>query len=162
MFDHSTRFLLARLHMDSLVTKPSVKAVRKALDTLPKEVDGIYDEAMDRIERQHEDNRDLAKQILTWIVYARRSLSVEEVQHASAVTADMSDMDPEGIIDDDMLTCVCAGLVVVEEERRIIRLVREWLTFGLSAILILRRLHNTAVFRMQTTVFISKFSNNYH
>jgi len=125
--------------MDSLVGKHSVTAVRKALEVLPKEVDDTYDEAMERIERQNEDDKNLAKPILSWITYARRPLTVSELQHALAVMPDMTDMDPDNIIDKDILTSVCAGLVVVDEEQSTVRLVRKYLeprTCNLSPVLI--------------------------
>ena len=72
---------------------------------------------MKRIDEQNEEDRELAKQVFSWVVFARRPLSVSELQHAVAVTPEMNDMDAEAIIDEDILTSVCAGLVVVEEEQ---------------------------------------------
>lgn len=66
------RFLLAQLHMDSLATKGTCKAVRKALEALPKGLDNTYDEAMERIEKQNKDDQELAKRVLYWICYALR------------------------------------------------------------------------------------------
>ncbi|KAI9775380.1 MAG: hypothetical protein M1839_001235 [Geoglossum umbratile] len=54
-------FLLAQLHMDTLATKATPKDVRKALETLPKELDGTYREAMKRIENQNIDDKHLAE-----------------------------------------------------------------------------------------------------
>ena len=125
--DHLARFLLARLHMDSLIGKHTVAAVRKALQNLPREVDETYDDAWQRIERQNEDDRELAKRVFCWITYACRPLTVDELQHALAITPDMTEMDADNIIDEEILTSVCAGLVVIDEERRIIRLVRMYL-----------------------------------
>jgi hypothetical protein len=113
--DSSARFLLARLHMDSLVAKHNLTAVRKALEILPKEMDDTYDEAMERIERQNEDDKELAKQVFSWITYAHRPLSVKELQYGLAVMPEMTDMDPDAIIDEEILTSVCAGLVVIDE-----------------------------------------------
>jgi len=121
--DYPTRFLLVRLHMDALLGKHNVNAVRKALETLPKEIDGTYDEAMDRIGRQNKDDRELARQVLSWISFARRLLSVNELQHALAAMPGMTEMDYDNIIDGDILTSVCAGLVIIEDG--IIRLVRK-------------------------------------
>ena len=43
------RFLLAKLHMDSLAMKHNRRDIRVALENLPKELDSTYDEAMQRI-----------------------------------------------------------------------------------------------------------------
>jgi hypothetical protein len=54
------RFLMAKLHMDSLVSQRSAWAVRNALRNLPTEVNATYDEAMNQIQRQSEVDRILA------------------------------------------------------------------------------------------------------
>ena len=118
-------FLLARLHMDSLVGKLNARAVRTALENLPEGMDDTYDEAMERVERQDDIRKQLAKRVLSWITYAIRPLSVKELQHALAVVPDTTNLDPDDITDDEILTSVCAGLVVIDEERNVIGLVRE-------------------------------------
>jgi len=107
------------------VGKFSTAQVRKALENLPKGIDDTYDEAMERIERQDEGRKEIAKRVLSWITYAIRPLSVDELQHALAVDDDATEMDPEAIIDDEILVSVCAGLVVVDNKRGTVRLVRE-------------------------------------
>ena len=106
-----------------------------------------YDEVMARIRAQNPDDRELAENVLSWIVYARRPLSLQELQHAIAVTPDMLDMDPEALVDKLILIDVCAGLVVIDEKSSIIRLIRKSL-FGcdMHPGLTFDRLHHTAVF----------------
>ena len=124
----TTRFLLARLHMDSLVGKLNARQVRAALENLPEGMDGTYDEAMERVERQDDSRKELAKRVLSWITYAVRPLSVKELQHALAVMPNTTYLDPDDITDDEILTSICAGLVVIDEERNVIGLVRKWPT----------------------------------
>ena len=119
------RFLLAQLHLDSLVSKTNRREVRRALANLPKEVDKTYDEAMKRIQIQVEDDRELAIRVLSWIAYSYRPLSTLELQYALAITPGMTAMDFDALEDVDLLTSVCAGLVVIDEESTIIHLVRE-------------------------------------
>jgi demethoxyubiquinone hydroxylase (CLK1/Coq7/Cat5 family) len=114
--------------MNSIMSKLSTAHVRKALTRLPKGVDESYDEALERIERQDEDSKTMAIQVLFWITHAVRSLRVEELQHALAVELDAADLDPEAIIHQDILISVCAGLVFIEEKSHIVRLVRTWLS----------------------------------
>jgi hypothetical protein len=111
--------------MDSLVEKLNIREVRKALEELPKGVDDTYDEVMARIQRQDMPHAQLAEQVLAWITHAFRPLSVEELQHALATELETTRLDPEAIIDEEILTSVCAGLVVIDDKRRIIRLVRK-------------------------------------
>ena len=67
----------------------------------------------------------LARKAICWIVHAFRQLSLEELQHALAVERGMLAMDPDSLVDGSMLTSVCCGLVVIDEDTEVIRLVRE-------------------------------------
>jgi Cdc6-like AAA superfamily ATPase len=116
-------FLLAQLHMDSLTTKQNRKAIRLGLNTLPKGLDDVYQEALLRIESQHEDDAKLAKQILSWISFGIRPLTVTEIRHALAVEPGDTDLDEETLLDEDFLVSVCAGLVTIDQESGTIRLV---------------------------------------
>ncbi|KAJ5497839.1 hypothetical protein N7453_006890 [Penicillium expansum] len=119
-------FLLARLHLDSLVGIRSPTAVRIALQNLPKgsnAYDSAYDEAMKRIKGQVLHSQELAEQTLMWITRAKRQLSVEELQHALAVRPEWDELDEENISQVDDILSVCAGLVTLDDENNIIRLV---------------------------------------
>ncbi|KAF8467195.1 hypothetical protein BDZ91DRAFT_776352 [Kalaharituber pfeilii] len=109
-------FLVAKLHIDAITTKTNPRDLRKALETLPSGLAGIYDTAMDRILTQREDFRILGLRVLTWVLGSIRPLTLVEFQHALAVSADLDaqDLDPDLIPDEDIVTAVCAGLVRVE------------------------------------------------
>jgi ankyrin repeat protein len=120
------RFLLAQLHLDSLIGKRSPKAIRIVLEKLPEgseAYDHAYNEAMERIEGQVADSQELAKQVLAWITCAKRSLTTLELRHAIAVEIDESKIDEENLPDIEDMVSVCAGLVTVDEQSGIIRLV---------------------------------------
>ena len=120
------RFLLAQLHLDSLKDKATTKAIKVALAMLPKgsgALDTAYDEAVARINNQQPGFRERADQLLTWIIFAMRPMTVVELQHALAVELDEPDLDEDNIPDADEMVSWCAGLVVVDEESQIIRLV---------------------------------------
>jgi hypothetical protein len=116
--------LLARLHLDIIMGELRTTDVRKALEILPKRVDDTYREAMERIERQADNRRDLAKRVLMWISSAFCKLTIQELQHALAVEPHMTRLDPEDIFKLEIIISVCAGLVVIDEERKV-RLVRK-------------------------------------
>ena len=111
--------------MDTLATKNNLRAVRDTLDVLPTEVEATYSEAMRRITAQSKDDEDLAKLILVWVIFARRPLSLRELQHAIATLPRMTDIDPESLVPEIVLTPVCAGLVVIDGYRSIVHLVRK-------------------------------------
>jgi ankyrin repeat protein len=118
-----SRFLLAQLHMDALSKKLRKRDVRLALQNLPQKLDDTYDEAMKRIWSQDPEEVELAEQVLAWISYAKRPLTVTELQHALAITPESSEIDEEAITDEEFLLSVCAGLVTIDQEGNIIRLV---------------------------------------
>src|SRR6266571_79929 len=92
------RFLLARLHMDSLMSQPTLRDIKQALRNLPqgsKGLDETYKQAMERITYQPEGYRKLADQILSWVTHAKRALSTAEIQHALAVRAGMTELNED-------------------------------------------------------------------
>lgn len=120
-----SRFLLARLHVESLSSAAalSIKHVRKKLQSLPKTLAGTYDEAMQRIEAQEPDHSAIALKTLAWVSYAFRSLSLGELQHALAIEPDSTEMDEEDIMDGNSITALCAGLVIVDQVTNVVALV---------------------------------------
>ncbi len=112
-----------KLHMDSLCSKMTIRDLRKALKTLPTGLDESYSHAMDRIDLQDQDPKQLAYRILYWISYTVRPLTVDELCHALGVEPEESEFDEENLINEDDLIAVCAGLVTTEPESRIVRMV---------------------------------------
>jgi ankyrin repeat protein len=108
------------------VGKKSVKAVKSALANLPKgfkALDNAYDEAIERINGQKGDAPELARMALSWITHAQRPLTTRELQHALAVEVDEPELDRENISDVEDIVSACVGLVTVDRESDIIRLV---------------------------------------
>lgn len=60
--------------------KTNRRAVRRVLANLSKKVDNTYDEAMQRVEAQSDDDWELVIRILAWLTYTVRSLSVRKLQ----------------------------------------------------------------------------------
>ncbi|KAJ7487831.1 hypothetical protein FB451DRAFT_1528549, partial [Mycena latifolia] len=116
-------FLLAKLHMDSLATKNTIRALRDALNNMPKDLRHTYDDAMDRIDRQSEDDRKVARLVLIWISNAKRPLSITELQQALAVEPGDTTFDNDNILDADIMLSACAGLVIIDQTDYVVRLV---------------------------------------
>ncbi|KAK4164121.1 ubiquitin-conjugating enzyme E2 4 [Cladorrhinum sp. PSN259] len=128
-------FLLAQLYMTSLEDKTTVKAVKSAVANFKKQTEGtsedakvkilaqVYDDAMTRIQGQKSGFRQLADNVLTWIVFATRPLNTAELQHALTVEVGEHELDDENTPQVEDMVSVCAGLVTVDEESKAIRLV---------------------------------------
>jgi hypothetical protein len=120
------RFLLACLHTDSLRDKRTEKDVKTTLVTLTKgaaALDDAYKKALQRIDGQLEGDRELARKVLSWITFAKRPLTTVEICCALAVEPEEDEIDPENVLTQEDLISVCAGLVVVDQESDLIRLV---------------------------------------
>ncbi|KAJ6551881.1 ankyrin repeat-containing domain protein [Mycena capillaripes] len=116
-------FLLAKLHIDSLTTKHTVKAVRDTLKNMPIDLEHTYDEVMERINRQSEDDRKLALRTLLWITNAKRPLRVPELREALSIEPGATDFDSDNLLDADIILASCAGLVVITAEDDTIRII---------------------------------------
>lgn len=78
---------------------------------------------MTRIETQAGPQKELAKQVLSWITCAKRPLTISELQHALAIEVGDSSLDMENIPSIQDIVSVTAGLVAVDQESNILRLV---------------------------------------
>ena len=122
-----SRFLLASLHMQSLKDKISIRKVKEALARLPRGSGSAaskiaYDETMNRIRGQEKGFCDLAMATLAWISLAMTPLTLRELQCALSVEPGDTEMDEANFVDEETLSSVCAGLIVVDHESQIVRL----------------------------------------
>ncbi|KAL8921943.1 MAG: hypothetical protein Q9172_003757 [Xanthocarpia lactea] len=116
-------FLAAKLHVDSLSTKTSVKLLKKALENLSSTLDELYDDAIQRIDTQSQDDRQLARKALRWVAYTYRPLGVLALQEAVAIEPGEDNFDHEGKPPLGLILDVCTGLLTADEENEIVRLV---------------------------------------
>ena len=111
----------------SLEDKKKKKAVNATLDKLsrdPKPLSTAYTVAKERIEGQRPGDVILAKRVLSWVTLAVRPLTVQELLCALEVDPDTGDLDFDGdLYDIQEILSVCAGLVSIEDESRVVRLV---------------------------------------
>ncbi|KAF2120765.1 ankyrin repeat-containing domain protein [Lophiotrema nucula] len=119
-------FLLAQLHLDTLKEEPTLGDLKLTLKKLPRGTAGLnetYDIAMKRIDAQTESSRLYARKVLSWITHARKALSTRELMDALAIRPGQSDLDRDFHPTLENLDSKCAGLVTVDKETDIVRLV---------------------------------------
>lgn len=112
-------FLLAKFNMDTLASKLRPGEVVEALNVLPKELNGTYNDAMLRIQDLPESQKEVAMDFLRWVVFAERPLECREIEHAIAISDGDRDIDPDNIIRVQVLASMCAGLVKFDESDRV-------------------------------------------
>ncbi|EXK77320.1 hypothetical protein FOQG_17970 [Fusarium oxysporum f. sp. raphani 54005] len=128
-------FLLAQLYLGLLGDKLTLNDIRSAMETFQKQGQGsgedqkvqvlarAYGQAMERINGQMPGKKELATKVLSWITCAKRQLTTSELQHALATKTGKSELDHGDLTHIEDMVSVCAGLVTVDEESSIIRLV---------------------------------------
>ncbi|KAK4447278.1 hypothetical protein QBC34DRAFT_427565 [Podospora aff. communis PSN243] len=118
-------FLLAKLHVDALRkgARYNKTSLVKAVECLPKQLDHSFQETLDRVLSQDDEDASLAKKVLAWIHYSPFILPVRVLQQALAKQAGQDPECDDDLIDTEVLVSVCAGLVVLDEDSQIIRLV---------------------------------------
>ncbi|KAL4783586.1 nucleoside phosphorylase domain-containing protein [Aspergillus varians] len=120
------RFLLAQLHYDTISTKRTLRQIKdtlRSLSTGPRAYDQVYDEAMSRISGSGDMCAKIGMKVLMGITRASRPLSTEEMQNSLAPVLGDCTPDEKGILEIDDMISACSGLVAVDGERSIIRLV---------------------------------------
>ena len=98
-----------------------------AVESLPSRLHDLYERTWERIEAQAEDKVSLAMRAIIWLTHAYEPLSVRQLQHAVVVSDEGEGLDEDDIVAEEMIVSVCCGLIVVDQESRIVRLVREWI-----------------------------------
>ncbi|PGG96211.1 hypothetical protein AJ79_09680 [Helicocarpus griseus UAMH5409] len=127
-------FLLAQLLFESLRGKPNTKKLNMALKQIEEHAvivseEGIekleyaYGTAMDRINSQAKDFIEIAHSVLSWIMLARTPLSIKELQYALAVEEELPELDEDNVSDPEDILSACAGLVTIDDESSLVRLV---------------------------------------
>ncbi|KAL9091309.1 MAG: hypothetical protein Q9165_004943 [Trypethelium subeluteriae] len=117
-------------HVNLLITSRDIETMANQLETHDRleikanSLDQTYDRAMARIQGQDKWVAKLALQVLCWVCYTLRPLTLRELQHALAIKLGTMKFDEDNVIsDDDDIIPGCAGLVVIDGSNNTVRLV---------------------------------------
>jgi hypothetical protein len=83
-----SRFLLGRLHAETIENNYTIRDILAALENLPEGRNAItetYDNAMQRIKDQSSPDRELAEKITQWVSHIREPLTLRELQCALTI-----------------------------------------------------------------------------
>ncbi|KAF3175046.1 hypothetical protein TWF788_008518 [Orbilia oligospora] len=126
------RFLLAHFQFEAIKAAPTLKAVKKILGSFNNGggasnsvYDSTYRAIMEKIQgNSNKELADMAFKVLTWVTCASRRLNKAELQHAIATEPEEpASLDKDNISDIDDLISTCLGLVTIDEESNIVRLI---------------------------------------
>jgi len=111
--------------------------------TIGVDLDNVYDQTLRRIREQEGDRSRLGVEVLMWVSHAERPLRIDELCHALAVEIEETDLDLENVRQQDTILGSCLGLVVVDKETSIVRLIHYTLQEYLSRSGVLPGAHRT-------------------
>jgi ankyrin repeat domain-containing protein 50 len=119
------RFLHVALQIALLHNCASRHDVKRTLAALPANIQEFYRETWKRILDQDPVKALLARNVLTWVMFATRSLTIDELREAVAICPDTHKFERDRMVPESTLIGACHGLVAVEETTQRVRLVRE-------------------------------------
>ncbi|MCJ1426060.1 hypothetical protein MMC29_003962, partial [Sticta canariensis] len=102
--------------MQSLTRLITVRKVKADLTTLPKGLENMYSDVLERIQVQDTELASLAMDILRWVYHAKRPLQLLKLWQALAVEPEATFLDEEGLLEKDVLVSVCGGLLSVQRD----------------------------------------------
>src|SRR5215217_5843981 len=111
--------------MDALRECVSIGQIRRVLGGFPSQIEDVYLQTWSRIVEQSREAISLVQAVLVWVLNANRSMTLDELVRAVAVSIETYKFDPDNMVPGSTLMAMCRGLVIVEEESRLVRLVRE-------------------------------------
>jgi ankyrin repeat domain-containing protein 50 len=99
--------------------------MREKLDTFPARIQDVYIQTWRRILDQPKNHVLLAKRVLLWVLNATGSLTVDQVRRAVATSLESHKFHEDRMVPEAILMGLCRGLVTVDQESRLVRLVRK-------------------------------------
>ncbi|KAM0514563.1 hypothetical protein ACHAPE_006859 [Trichoderma viride] len=104
----------------------TLHSVKDALNRLPVNVDLAFNDSLKQITKNEQFDADLANHVLTWIVHAKVSLSVDQVLESFALQySSTGERYWDSLPTTKRLISAGAGLIVVDSDDNTVRLVHE-------------------------------------
>ncbi|KAF3223692.1 hypothetical protein TWF679_000129 [Orbilia oligospora] len=124
-------FLLAHLYFQAIKAAKTLKAIKQILSSFSggrgpsnSAYDSTYSAIMEKIRANDEELVPITFKVLMWITCASRRLTKAELQHAIAVEPEEpTEIDNDNISDIEDLISPCLGLVTIDEESNVVRLI---------------------------------------
>jgi hypothetical protein len=109
--------------MDVLARQHTPKDVLDTLSNPSKELNELYGDTINRISDDHD--KELALKALSWVAYASRPLSATELLYALSKPCEDGQWRRDALPDLDIVLSICEGLLIMDEDRKVVRLIRE-------------------------------------
>ncbi|KAH7157712.1 ankyrin repeat-containing domain protein [Dactylonectria estremocensis] len=126
-------FHIAQHYVELLVRELTIDGLRKRLEEPPEIPKHIYETTFARIENQDPQRRALGFDVLCWVLYASRPLTLPELCHAVAIKEGDSHLRnlKQRLVDENDMASALHGMIVVNPNTLVVQLVhataKEWL-----------------------------------
>ncbi|KIL84992.1 hypothetical protein FAVG1_11863 [Fusarium avenaceum] len=121
----SGMFLMARYHTDLVLGQDSIRRVRQALISLPHDLNSAYAGILERIYSQEPHKSLRSRQLIAWVLFSTRPLTIEETRCALSVEPGDSSLNQDGLPDLDALLLTCSGIISINTESRCVAFVHQ-------------------------------------
>jgi hypothetical protein len=103
--------------VDEISFLKEAKAIRKALNGLPRGLEKIYESFLKKVPP---GNREAVSRCLLWLSFGARPMALDELREVIIIEKDVPDPDEDAILSDLVMLLICAvNLVAVFGVRRI-------------------------------------------
>ncbi|KAH6870867.1 ankyrin repeat-containing domain protein [Coprinopsis sp. MPI-PUGE-AT-0042] len=116
-------FLHASLQLDALCECTTAHEVWRTLEEFPSNIQDVYLQTWDRILKQRPSHVLLAKTVLVWVLNSLGPITIQELERAVATSPKTYRFEANRLAPGKTLMALCRGLVTLEEESRLVRLV---------------------------------------
>ena len=112
----TSSFRWASCQINYLSKQLTGSAVRKALDHIPEDLNRTYEQMLLRVPTE---NRELVYQVLLWVCFAKRNLTLKELAEAIILNENQREIDDDDRLNQPrVILDICQGLVVHDRSTR--------------------------------------------
>jgi len=113
------------MNIDAILQETTIHRRRQKLNGMTNGLGlgGAYCTTLDQIKEQGVEKARLGMAALMWVSYAERPLKADELLHALAIETGSPNVNSDNILSIGILLACCPGLVVVDKEASIVRLI---------------------------------------
>ena len=123
--DPHSRFLHASLQLKALQGCFTAHQATQILEAFPENMEDVYQQTWNRIVNSEANYASLAKAALAWVLNAKQSMTIEQLRHALAASPDTYHYESARLMPEATILATCHGLITIDKESRLVRLVRE-------------------------------------
>ncbi|MCJ1403377.1 hypothetical protein MMC11_006600 [Xylographa trunciseda] len=123
LIDKSNKlFLIPALHIDRLLESTSRAEIEETLENITGTIGDAYASTLSRIQNLPRARKELALDTLMWLSHSKRPLRFAELQEALAVRIGSKNINHKAYVSAKVVVNTCLGLIIIERESEIVRL----------------------------------------